>query len=94
MKLRTVALIVVAVLAFAQTIILSLLAQPLAHGTVNYNVDDPIRMMFFLAGFLGYASLAAVYVLFDKVVCDRLQMLGDDQWLHSGQGLPWMSDNS
>ncbi len=94
MKLRTLAVIVVAVLAFAQTIVLSLLAQPLAHGSVNYNVDDPIRMMFFLAGFLGYASLATVYVLFDKVVCARLQMLGDEQWLHSGQGLAWMSGDS
>lgn len=91
MKLRVVALIVVALLVFSQTLILALLAQPLAHGTVNYNVDDPIRMMFFLAGFLGYAAIAAVYALFDKVVCARLQTLSDEQWLHNGQGLDWMN---
>jgi PAS domain S-box-containing protein len=94
MNLRKQALLIAAIVLGGQIIALCLLASPLAHASTSYSMDDPIRLLFFIAGFLTFVLVAAAYIVFDKCVCKRLQILGEENWLHSGQPLGWVNDNS
>jgi PAS domain S-box-containing protein len=94
MSLRIQALIVAALVLAGYITALCLAASPLAHAGSNYSMDDPLRAIFFLAGFVSFVLVGLAYAAFDRFVCLRLQMLAQESWLASGQLPSWMNEKS
>lgn len=94
MNLQTKAKLVAGGILLVQTLGLALIANPLAHGSSSFAVDDPIRVLFFFASFSAFVVIALAYFGFQKFVCARLKMIGTEGWLQGGLTPPWANENS
>jgi PAS domain S-box-containing protein len=93
MNLKMKAIIVAGAVLLVQTLGLVFIANPLAHAGSSYSVDDPIRVTFFFASFIGFVFVALAYFGFEKFVCARLELLSSENWLQGQMTPAWVQEN-
>lgn len=94
MTLRIQALLIAALILFAQIVLLCLTASLLAHGSTNYSIDEPVRTLFFFCGLFSFVLVAAAFIVFDRCICARLKVLSEEGWLQGGPPPLWMNGKS
>lgn len=93
MNLRKKSLILFSFLLLLETGTMSLLAITISHSG-SFMLSDPVRLYLFLVQFLTFAAFGGAYMLFDRVVCKRLQFLAEESWLSGGASGPEWANGS
>lgn len=92
MNLKFKTLILLLLLLIGQSIGFWLLAATLSHSNNTFELSDPVRLYLFLAELMVFVFSAILFLAFDRILCRRLQVLSQENWLAGGgTGPDWMN---